>query len=41
MSESDAVPPRWYQKPEMLISLSAMVCSLMAVLVGVYSAYID
>ena len=31
----------WYQSPEMIIGLSALVVSLVAVFVGIYSAYID
>ncbi|WP_341503676.1 hypothetical protein [Gallaecimonas sp. GXIMD4217] len=32
---------KWYQSPEMIIGLSALLVSLVAVFVGVYSAYID
>lgn len=32
---------KWYQKPDMIVGLSALMVSLVAVLVGVYSAYID
>ena len=32
---------KWYQKPEMIIGLSALMVSLVAVVVSVYSAYID
>ena len=31
----------WYKKPEMLVGLSALLVSLVAVIVSVYSAYID
>jgi len=31
----------WYRKTEMIIGLSALVVSLVAVCVGVYSAYLD
>ena len=31
----------WYKKTEMIIGLSALVVSLVAVCVGVYSAYLD
>lgn len=31
----------WYKKAEMIIGLSALLVSLVAVFVGVYSAYID
>lgn len=32
---------KWYAQPEMLIALSALITSLAAVVVSVYSAYID
>ena len=32
---------KWYQKPEMIVGLSALMVSLVAVIVSVYSAYID
>lgn len=31
----------WYKSPEMIVGLSALTVSLVAVFVGVYSAYID
>lgn len=31
----------WYKSPEMIVGLSALVVSLVAVFVGIYSAYID
>ena len=31
----------WYKKAEMIIGLSALIVSLIAVFVGVYSAYLD
>lgn len=32
---------KWFLKPEMIVGLSALIVSLVAVLVAVYSAYID
>jgi hypothetical protein len=31
----------WYKRPDMIVGLSALMVSLVAVLVGVYSAYVD
>ena len=31
----------WYQQPDMLVALSAVLVSLVALAVGVYSAYVD
>ncbi|NMP31290.1 hypothetical protein HII17_06930 [Thalassotalea sp. M1531] len=31
----------WYKSPEMIVGLSALTVSLVAVFVGIYSAYID
>ncbi len=32
---------KWYQKPEMIVAMSALVMTLVATTVSVYSAYID
>ncbi|WP_395373279.1 hypothetical protein [Marinicella sp. W31] len=32
---------KWYQNPEMIIGLSALMVSLMAVFIGAYTAYIE
>ncbi|WP_068547721.1 hypothetical protein [Thalassotalea crassostreae] len=31
----------WYQKPEMIVALSALLISIVTAIVGIYSAYID
>ncbi|WKE64583.1 hypothetical protein PVT67_13015 [Gallaecimonas kandeliae] len=37
----EAMHKKWYQNPEMIVGLSALIVSLVAVFVGVYSASID
>ena len=32
---------KWYTQPEMLVAISALITSLVAVVVAMYSAYID
>ncbi len=32
---------KWYQKPEMIVAMSALVMTLVATTVSIYSAYID
>lgn len=32
---------KWYKKPEMIIALSALIASLVATIVSIYSAYTD